>query len=316
MNHRFGKDVKTMQSTKINLINPDARFKKNNVLQLLFIQLRPKQWSKNLLIFAALLFSFEMINAITVLNTLLGFILFCLVSGCVYILNDFVDREADRNHPEKQNRPMASGALNPQLALTFGGILLTTALLASYLLNPLFTVLLIFYFALNVSYSLSLKHVVIIDIMIIAAGFVLRAIAGGLVIRAPLTPWFLICTLLLSLFLAIGKRRHELFLLVNDNGVHRKVLDKYSFTLLDQLNTIVTTATIISYSLFTFTSGRTVHLMWTIPLVIYGMFRYLYLIHIENKGGSPDRVLFEDKHILITVILYVISVVCILAFFE
>ena len=188
--------------------------------------------------------------------------------------------------------------------------------MTSFLLNPLFTGLLILYFALNVSYSLALKHVVIIDIMIIAAGFVLRAIAGGLVIRVPLTPWFLICTLLLSLFLAIGKRRHELFLLENDKGAHRKVLDNYSFALLDQLNTIVTTATIISYSLFTFTSGRTIHLMWTIPLVIYGIFRYLYLIHIENKGGSPDRVLFEDKHILITVILYVISVVGILAYFE
>lgn len=305
-----------MQSTKVNLTNPTDRLKKHRVIELLFIQLRPKQWSKNLLIFAALLFSFEMINANTVLHTILGFIVFCLVSGCVYILNDYVDREADRNHPEKQHRPMASGALHPQLALIFGGILLITSLLASYQLNPLFTVLLVVYFALNVSYSFALKHVVIIDIMIIAAGFVLRAIAGGLVIRVPLTPWFLICTLLLSLFLAIGKRRQELFLLENDKGMHRKVLDKYSFALLDQLNTIVTTATIISYSLFTFTSGRTVHLMWTIPLVIYGMFRYLYLIHIENKGGSPDRVLFEDKHILITVILYVVSVVCILAYFE
>ena len=284
--------------------------------KLLIFQLRPKQWTKNLLIFAALLFSFEKINFSTFLDTLLGFFLFSFISGCVYILNDYVDREADRNHPTKKNRPMASGALNPYVALTFGGFLLVASLIISYFQNPLFTLLLIVYFALNVAYSFILKNVVIIDIMVIAAGFVLRAIAGGLVIHVPFTPWFLICTMLLSLFLAIGKRRHELFLLENDKITHRKVLEKYSFPLLDQLNSIVTSATIISYSLFTFTSGRTIHLMWTIPLVIYGIFRYLYLIHIENKGGSPDKVLFEDKPILITVILYVISVVFILALFE
>jgi len=305
-----------MHSTKANLANKEFQLRENNMIELLLIQLRPKQWTKNLLIFAAHLFSFEMMSLFTIMDTLLGFLLFSFISGCVYILNDYVDIEADRNHPLKKNRPMASGALNPNMALTFGGILLFVSLIASYFQSPLFTVLLIVYFALNVSYSFILKHVVIVDIMVIASGFVLRAIAGGLVIHVPFTPWFLICTMLLSLFLAIGKRRHELFLLENDKGTHRKVLDKYSFTLLDQLNSIVTTATIISYSLFTFTSGRTIHLMWTIPFVIYGIFRYLYLIHIEHKGGSPDRVLFEDKHILVTVILYVVSVVCILAILE
>lgn len=211
---------------------------------------------------------------------------------------------------------MASGELPPNLALVFGALLLIASLAVAYLLNPLFTGLLLLYFAMNVAYSFRLKHVVIIDIMIIAAGFVLRAIAGGLVIHVPFTPWFLLCTMLLSLFLAIGKRRHELYLLQSDVGSHRKVLDHYSFDLLDQMSSIVTTATIISYSLFTFTSGRTVHLMWTIPFVIYGMFRYLYLIHIEKKGGAPDKVLLEDRHILITVILYVVSVVVILVNFE
>lgn len=305
-----------MNSTNINITNEEVHVQHRNAFELLFQQLRPKQWTKNLLVFAALLFSFEMISVTTIMNTLLGFFLFSFISGCVYIINDYVDREADLNHPVKKNRPMASGALNPNLALTFGAFLLITSLIASYFLNPLFTLLLVAYFALNVGYSFVLKHVVIIDIMVIATGFVLRAIAGGLVIHVPFTPWFLICTMLLSLLLAIGKRRHELFLLENDMGIHRKVLEKYSFALLDQLNSIVTSATIISYSLFTFTSGRTIHLMWTIPFVIYGIFRYLYLIHIEKKGGSPDRVLFEDKHILVTVILYVISVVCILAVFE
>lgn len=283
---------------------------------LLFRQLRPKQWTKNLLIFAAPLFSFETINPGSLLDTLIGFFLLSFISGCVYIVNDYADREADRNHPVKKYRPMASGALPPGLALVFGALLLLASLAVSYYLNPLFTGLLLLYFAMNVAYSFRLKHVVIIDIMIIAAGFVLRAIAGGLVIHVPFTPWFLLCTMLLSLFLAIGKRRHELHLLQNDKGSHRKVLDQYSFDLLDQMSSIVTTATIISYSLFTFTSGRTVHLMWTIPLVIYGMFRYLYLIHIEKKGGAPDRVLLEDTHILVTVILYVISVVGILVYFE
>lgn len=278
--------------------------------------LRPKQWTKNLLLFAALLFSFEEIRTETILATLLGFILFSLVAGCVYILNDFVDRDRDRQHPVKRYRPMASGQVNPSHALLFGIILLILSVGTAFMMNPLFGVLCIVYFLLNVSYSFVLKHLVILDMMTIAAGFVLRAIAGGVLIHVPFTPWFLICTMLLSLFLAIGKRRNELTLLEGNTGSHRKVLDNYSITSLDQFNTIVTTATIISYSLFTFTSDRTIHLMWTIPLVIYGMFRYLYLIQMKNQGGSPDRVLFEDKPILITVMLYVISVVTIFAIFE
>ncbi|MCE5170581.1 decaprenyl-phosphate phosphoribosyltransferase [Paenibacillus profundus] len=287
-----------------------------NVLKLLFTQLRPKQWTKNLLVFAALLFSLKAVDLSAFIRSLAAFFLFSFVSGCVYIINDYADREADRIHPVKKNRPMASGALNPALALWFGGVLLAASLVASFFINPLLTVLLVVYFTLNVSYSFKLKHMVILDIMVIASGFVLRAIAGGLAIYVHLTPWFLLCTMLLSLFLAIGKRRHELFLLEDQKGSHRKVLENYSFALLDQLTGIVATATIISYSLFTFTAGRTIYLMWTIPLVIYGIFRYLYLVHIENKGGAPDRMLLEDKHILVTVILYVISVVAILLLFE
>ncbi|SCZ02858.1 4-hydroxybenzoate polyprenyltransferase [Paenibacillus polysaccharolyticus] len=282
----------------------------------LFKLLRPKQWTKNLLLFAALLFSFEEIRTETIVSTVIGFLLFSLVAGCVYILNDYVDRERDRQHPTKKFRPIASGQVNPTHAIVFGMALLVFSLGAAFVMNPLFGVLCIVYFLLNVSYSFVLKHLVILDMMTIAAGFVLRAIAGGVLIHVPFTPWFLICTMLLSLFLAIGKRRNELTLLEGNTGSHRKVLDNYSITLLDQFNTIVTTATIISYSLFTFTSDRTIHLMWTIPLVIYGMFRYLYLIHMKNQGGSPDRVLFEDKPILITVILYVVSVITIFAIFE
>ncbi|AKG36292.1 decaprenyl-phosphate phosphoribosyltransferase [Paenibacillus durus] len=303
-----------MQSPLNEFVNTPVLHKQLPLL--LFKQLRPNQWTKNLLVFAAPLFSFETVTPAVMINSLAGFLLLCFVSGCVYIVNDYIDRDADRNHPVKRYRPMASGELHPQMALAFGALIMAGSLALSYLLNPLFTLLLAIYFGINVAYSIRLKHVVIIDIMIIAAGFVLRAIAGGLVIHVPFTPWFLLCTMLLSLFLAIGKRRHELFLLQNDKGSHRKVLERYSYELLDQLSGIVTTATIISYSLFTFTSGRTIHLMWTIPLVIYGMFRYLYLIHVEKKGGAPDKVLFEDRHILITVILYVVSIVAILAYFE
>jgi hypothetical protein len=152
--------------------------------------------------------------------------------------------------------------------------------------------------------------------LIIASGFVLRAIGGGLMIAVPLTPWFLICTMLLSLFLAISKRRHELYLLESNKGSHRKVLDFYSMELLNQFNSIVTTMTIISYALFTFTSNHTVHLMWTLVFVFYGVFRYLYLIHIEGKGGKPEKVLFEDRHILVTIMLYGFSVVLILIYLE
>ncbi|WP_238189801.1 decaprenyl-phosphate phosphoribosyltransferase [Paenibacillus sp. L3-i20] len=287
-----------------------------NTIQLLIRQLRPKQWTKNLLLFAALLFSFQHINAESVINSTIAFILFCFVSGTVYIMNDYVDREADRLHETKRFRPIASGRLNPKLALAFGAVLLIGSLLVSLLLEPLFSVVLFIYFVINMLYSLVLKHVVIIDIMLIAAGFVLRALAGGLVIQVPFTPWFLLCTMLLSLFLAIGKRRHELILLESNSEAHRKVLSQYSVALLDQLLGIVAASTIICYSLFTFTSGRTIHLMWTIPFVLYGIFRYLYLIHMEQKGGAPDKVLLEDKPIMITVILYAIVSVIIMAIFE
>jgi 4-hydroxybenzoate polyprenyltransferase len=288
----------------------------SNVLFLLFQQLRPKQWTKNLLVFAALIFSFQIANLDLLLRSVIGFFLFCFVSGCVYILNDFVDREADRQHPEKRHRPMASGALNPYLALSFGFLLLAASIAYALYLEPLFGILLLVYFLINVAYSFRLKHVVIIDVMIIASGFVFRAIGGALVIGVPFTPWFLLCTMLLALFLAISKRRHELYLLQNNKGTHRKVLESYSPELLNQLNAIVITATIMSYALFTFTSGRTIHLMWTIPLVIYGIFRYLYLIYMEEKGGKPERDIFQDKHILVTVLLYGLAVVVILKYFE
>jgi 4-hydroxybenzoate polyprenyltransferase len=279
-------------------------------------QLRPRQWTKNLLVFAALIFSIKNSNLGMLYQTILGFILFCLVSSCVYILNDFVDREADRQHPEKKHRPMASGAINPYAAIGSGALLLILSLIAAFIMNRHFGIILLVYFLLNVAYSLKLKHVVILDILIIASGFVLRAVGGGLMIDVPLTPWFIMCTMLLALFLAISKRRHELYLLKSAKGSHRQVLDFYSLELLNQFNSIVTTLIVISYALFTFTSGHSVQLMWSLIFVIYGILRYLYLIQMEGKGGKPEKVLFEDKHILVTVMLYTLSVVVILVYFE
>lgn len=274
--------------------------------------LRPKQWTKNLLIFAALLFSANQINIVKVYYASFGFVLFCTVSSCVYIFNDYIDREQDSHHPEKRHRPLASGALDPAFAIVAGAVLLFLSLAIALALNPMFSFILTVYFCLNVSYSVRLKYIVIVDIMTIAVGFVLRAVAGGVIIDVTLTPWFLICTLLLALFLAIGKRRHEVDLMQQNRSSSRKVLEYYSLEFLDQLSGIVTTSVVMSYALYTFTSGRTLYMMITIPLVLYGIFRYLYLIHVERKGGSPEKVLLEDKPIFNTVVIYVISVTVIL----
>ncbi|NHN31941.1 decaprenyl-phosphate phosphoribosyltransferase [Paenibacillus agricola] len=303
-----------MAPTKADLKLKEAAGKP--LLHEIFVLMRPKQWTKNLLVFAALTFSVRTAHVYMLGQAIIGFILFCLVSSCVYILNDYVDREGDRAHPEKRHRPLASGTMNPQVALAFGVVMLSACLFIAFRFHLSFGLVLLLYFILNVLYSLRLKHVVIIDVLIVASGFVLRAVGGGLVIGVPLTPWFLICTLLLALFLAISKRRHELFLLKTAKGEHRQVLEHYSMDLLNQMNAIVTTATIMSYALFTFTSGHTIHLMWTLILVLYGIFRYLYLIHVEDQGGKPDRILLEDKHILLTVVLYACSVVFILIYFD
>jgi 4-hydroxybenzoate polyprenyltransferase len=277
--------------------------------------LRPKQWTKNLLLFAAYLFSINKVDLSAGWMALLGFGLFCGVSGTVYILNDSLDAEQDKRHPEKRNRPIASGRISKSAALAGGAVLLIGCLIAAFAAEPSFGALLLGYFILNVAYSIRLKHVVIIDIMVIAAGFVLRAIGGGLIIHVPFTPWFLICTMLLALFLAVSKRRHEFMLVQNKQTSGRKVLQFYSAQLLDQLVGIVTTCTIMSYALFTFTSGSNIQMMWTIPLVVYGIFRYLYLMYIEDKGGSPDKVLLQDRPIQITVLLYAAAVFVILTRF-
>jgi 4-hydroxybenzoate polyprenyltransferase len=270
--------------------------------------LRPKQWTKCLLVFAAPVFSEKFLIPDAILTTIMAFFCFAFTASTVYIVNDIIDVEKDRLHPEKSKRPIASGTLSIQTASLTGAILLVSSLVTAYLITPLFAGILIFYLINNILYCMWLKHVVIIDVMIIALGFVLRGFSGAVVVDVGLTSWFILCTMLIALFLALSKRRHELQLLNGDKDRQRKVLEHYSLQFLDQLISIVTAATIITYSLYTANTGPNTYMMWTIPFVIYGIFRYLYQVHMKQGGGSPERLLLEDKHILITVILFTISV--------
>jgi 4-hydroxybenzoate polyprenyltransferase len=269
-----------------------------------FKTLRPKQWTKNLLLFAAAAFSVHKMEWTDWVYAFAGFVVFCLVSSAVYIMNDVADIEKDKAHPVKRYRPIAAGLIKPSSAISLGIVLLAFSVVSAFSMSTAFGWWTAGYFALNIAYSFYLKHIVIIDIMSIASGFVVRAVAGAAVIGQPSTAWFLVCTMLLALFLAVSKRRHELIVMSDNPMAHRKVLEHYSLQLLDQMISIVTTSSIISYALFTFTSGHTLHLMWTIPLVVYGIFRYLYLIYQREKGGSPEQVLLEDKPILVTVLLF------------
>lgn len=286
--------------------------KQINLVKAIILQLRPKQWTKNLLVFASALFAGKFLQLDTFIYAFLGFICFSFIASTVYIVNDIVDVEKDRIHPDKCKRPIPSGSLSIPLAIFMGVILFTGTMFLSYWVSPLLTGVLLFYFVINVLYSFILKHVVIIDVMIIAAGFVLRAIAGAVAVHGMLTSWFVLCTLLLSLFLALGKRRHELELFDGDKNKQRKVLQFYSIKLLDQLMSIVTGLTIMSYCLY---AAENRYMMFTIPFVLYGVFRYLYLMHMENAGGKPEEVLLNDKHILFTVILFAVSVIFIKTYF-
>jgi 4-hydroxybenzoate polyprenyltransferase len=292
----------------------------NSVAGLVLKSMRPKQWTKNLILFAALIFSQNFLNPPLLLKSVLAFIIFCLISGCVYILNDLLDLKQDKIHPLKCKRPLASGKLQPSTALAATVFLLLVSFGISLVsCNLSFTVIAAGYFLLQVVYSTVLKHVVILDVFSIAAGFVFRAIAGAEVIEVPFSTWLLFCTILLSLFLALSKRRHELILLEDDAIHHRKILFEYSPYLLDQMISVVTASTVITYTLYT-VSEETVskfgtdYLKYTIPFVLYGIFRYLYLIHQKNEGGSPEKVLLNDIPILCCIMLYGITVAIILYF--
>ncbi len=280
--------------------------------------LRPEQWSKNLIVFAGLIFARAFTQTELIIEATIAFIIFCFASSAIYIFNDLVDIERDRSHPKKKFRPIASGKVNKQTAYIISAILMIGSAAGSYLLlNEYFFWAVFSYIVLNILYSLSLKQIVIIDVMSIAAGFVLRAVGGAVAIGVEISSWLVICTTLLALFLGFGKRRHELVLLNSTAAEHRTILEKYSISLLDQLISIVTAATIIAYAIYTLFGqapekyGAT-HLELTIPFVIYGIFRYLYLIHKKEAGGSPAKILYTDIPILLTVILWIISVILLL----
>ena len=271
--------------------------------------LRPQQWVKNGIVLAGLIFSGNAVHADLALAALIATGLFCLLSSTVYIINDIADAEADRKHPIKASRPIASGRVQISSALALAVVLGAVSLVFSYLLDRDFFFLALAYVALSLTYSFFLKHIVIIDVMSIAAGFVLRAVAGAVIIHVEFSGWLLIASFLLALFLGFGKRRHELILLENDSSQHRRILAKYNSYFLDQLIGVVTPAVLVCYLIYVISPEvghklGTPYLYLTTPFVIYGIFRYLYLIHLEEKGGSPTHVLLTDLPILLTVVLW------------
>lgn len=288
--------------------------RKKSVLYLLFKAMRPKQWTKNFVIFAGIIFSRNIFIDAYLLKTYYAFIAFCALSGSVYIINDLLDMDKDRSHPTKRNRPLASGQLGVTTAVVF--VILTTlaTLFGAFWLDTAFGFVAAAYFVLTLSYSLKLKNIVIIDVLTIAMGFILRAVAGAMVISVDISPWLLVCTFLLALFLALNKRRHELILLNDTAGIHRKILIEYEPAMLDQMISVVTSSTVMAYSLYTFTSGHSDYLMLTIPFVIYGIFRYQYLVYRKDIGGSPESALLKDPPMLINVLLWVLSCTLILYF--
>lgn len=241
--------------------------------------------------------------------------LFCLVSGGVYLLNDVIDLEKDRQHPVKRLRPLAAGELSVTAAMLAAGTLIAGSVLGAFLLQRTFGLAVAAYVALQLCYAFALKQVVILDVLAIAAGFVLRAVGGAAVIEVPISPWLYVCTVLLALFLALGKRRQELALLEETAHNHRPILAEYTLPLLDHLITIVTTCALLAYMLYTFFAEslpRNHAMMWTIPFTLYGMFRYLYLVHARHEGGSPDVLLLRDRPLLACVALWGVAVVVIL----
>ncbi|MCK6567330.1 MAG: decaprenyl-phosphate phosphoribosyltransferase [Chloroflexi bacterium] len=288
------------------------------MLSALFKTMRPRQWTKNVFIFAALVFDKQLFVVDSFLRTLAGFALFCLISSCVYIFNDLADVEADRQHPEKKNRPIPSGKLSVGAAWVAGILFVVVALAASHLLAPTFSLVVGTYFILNLAYSLSLKHIPILDVLIISAGFVLRVGAGVTLIAVQrFSPWLYIVMFLLSLFLGFGKRRAELALLAHGAGAHRKVLDGYTLPLLDQYIMIVSGTTIVAYSLYTFSAPNVPEnhsMMLTIPFMVYSIFRYLYLIEIKHAGGTPEEVLLSDRPFQISMLLWAAAVIVIFYF--
>jgi len=281
----------------------------------LLVSVRPHQWTKNLVVLVALGFSKHLFDADAVLRALAAFVVFCALSGAVYVANDLVDAGRDRAHPVKRLRPIASGALPLPVARAAFAVLAVLGLLASWALGPAFLLCAFAYLGLNVAYTFGLKNVVILDVLAVALGFVLRAVAGAVAIQVVFSEWLIVCTLLLALFLSLAKRRHELVTL-DDAAGHRSILAEYSPYLLDQMTAVVTASCLMAYAFYTLAPEtvekyRTDRLALTIPFVIYGIFRYLYLVHRKEQGGSPTDVLLTDRPLLAATVLWGLVVVLI-----
>jgi len=279
------------------------------VLTALLESMRPRQWTKNFFVFAAIIFGHRVLDPAAIRNTLAAFCLFCLLSGSVYILNDVADAEKDREHPIKRTRPVAAGRLPKSVGLLAALLIAAGTVALSFTITPAFAAIAIAYLALNLLYSLALKHVVILDVLLVAIFFVLRAAAGAAAISVEISPWLLICTILLALFIALSKRRHELVLLEENASAHRSSLLEYTPYLLDQMIAVATASTLMAYCLYT-VDERTIrefgtnHLMYTIPCVIFGIFRYLYLIHQKGEGGNPDRIILSDRPFFVNLLVW------------
>lgn len=278
--------------------------------------MRPKQWIKNIFVFGPLVFDVKLFNVRYLALTVAGFVLLCLVSGVVYVINDLVDAEKDRQHPKKRHRPLASGQLRPAAAIIAAVVILLVALPTSFLLSPGFGAILTTYLGMQIAYSFWLKHVVIIDVMIISAGFLLRVAAGVPLVEATrFSPWLYVCMTMGSLLVGFGKRRNELILLRENANAHRQSLEDYNLALLDHTITIVTASTMLAYALYTFSAPNlptNQTMMLTIPFVLYAVFRYLYLIHVKGIGGEPEEIILSDRPFQAAIVLWGLSVIIIM----
>jgi 4-hydroxybenzoate polyprenyltransferase len=283
----------------------------------IFKSLRPQQWIKNFFIFAPVIFSRNLLNPSMVLKTVAAVAAFCLIASAHYIFNDIRDLEEDRLHPVKSKRPLASGRLKTGPAVLSCVVMAVLGLAVAATINGSVLIISAGYLVLQVLYSLRLKHVVILDVFVVAAGFVIRVVAGGLAIEVTISSWLLICTMLLALFLAMGKRRHEIVLLEGDAANHRPILKEYNTALLDQMISVVTASTLVAYCLYTISEETvakfgTRKLIYTVPFVLYGIFRYLYLIYLKAEGGSPESLIIKDKPLLLDLFLWIAAAVLIL----
>lgn len=279
-------------------------------LRALLLEMRPREWSKNLLVFSGVIFSRSLNDTNSLWISFLGFVIFCCASSGIYIFNDLCDLKQDREHPVKSKRPLASGALNANFARFMLVLLLTASTLGALWLNYSFALVIAIYLTTCLSYSLKLKHVVILDVILIASGFVLRAVSGAVLINVDVSEWLVLCTSMVALLVGFGKRRHEMVLLEETAGNHRRALSDYSVGFIDALMNICAGAAVITYALYTRADETVLRvgshgMLLTIPFVVYGVFRYLFLIHRRHEGGDPVQILFRDRPTLLNLLLWI-----------